>query len=145
MSRYLDLPPPVRSVHFGIQAFRWRIVFQLTLRGVKKMLGVHWLPHQPSYAFDDALAQVFDRALVIVIAFHILESVWFSLSKSQIISHASHELLDAIAIFEPGETQSGVFFLQPIVLVRLHAHLLDPTQHIFVQFTRHNRVVGSVL
>jgi hypothetical protein len=39
------------------------------------MLGVHWLPHQPSHAFDDFSTQVFDWALVIVIPSHILESL----------------------------------------------------------------------
>jgi hypothetical protein len=39
------------------------------------MLGVRWLLHQPSHAFDDVLTPVFDRALVIVIPFHILEGV----------------------------------------------------------------------
>jgi hypothetical protein len=39
------------------------------------MLGVGWLPHQPSHAFDDVSTPVFDRALVIVIPFHILKSV----------------------------------------------------------------------
>jgi hypothetical protein len=39
------------------------------------MLHIGWLPHQPSYAFDDVRTPVFDRALVIVIASHILESI----------------------------------------------------------------------
>jgi len=69
------LPPPVRSVHFGIEAFRWRIAVKATLRGINKMLGVRWLPHQPSHAFDDVSTPVLDRALVIVIPFDILESV----------------------------------------------------------------------
>jgi hypothetical protein len=38
------------------------------------MLGVRWLPHQPSHAFDDVVTPVFDRALVIVITFYMLES-----------------------------------------------------------------------
>jgi hypothetical protein len=61
------------------------------------------------------------------------------------IWHSSHELLDAIPVFEPWETQSGVFFLQHVVMVRLHALLLDPTLDIFVLFTRPKRVVGIVL
>jgi hypothetical protein len=65
----------VRSVHFGEEAFRWRLAVKATLSGVNKMLGVRWLPHQPSHAFDDILTPVFDRVLVIVIASHILESV----------------------------------------------------------------------
>jgi len=75
ISSYLSLPPPVCSVHFGIGAFRWRTAFQAMLRGLNKMLGVRWLPQQPSHAFDDVLTPVFDRTLVIVIPFHILESV----------------------------------------------------------------------
>jgi len=75
MSPYLCLPPPVRSVHFGIEAFRWRGAVQATLRGVNAILGLGWLPHRPSHAFDDLSTPVFDRALVIVIPFHILESV----------------------------------------------------------------------
>jgi hypothetical protein len=46
-----------------------------TLRGENEMLGVGWLPHQPSHAFDDVSTPVFDRALVIVIPSHILESM----------------------------------------------------------------------
>jgi len=62
-------------VHFSLEAFRWHIAVKATLRGVNMMLGIHWLPHQPSHAFDDVSTPVFDRALVIVIPFHILESV----------------------------------------------------------------------
>jgi len=74
-SPYLFLPPPVRSVHFGLEAFRWRIALEATMRGGNEMLGVGWLLHQPSHAFDDVLTPVFDRALVIVIPSHNLESV----------------------------------------------------------------------
>jgi hypothetical protein len=38
------------------------------------MLGIGWLLHQPSHAFDDVSTAEFDRALVIVIPSHILES-----------------------------------------------------------------------
>jgi len=62
-------------VHFGIKAFRRRTAVQPTLRGENEMLGVRWLPHQPSHAFDDVSTRVLDGALVIVIPFHILESV----------------------------------------------------------------------
>jgi hypothetical protein len=41
--------------------------------------------------------------------------------------HASHELLDAIPVFEAWDMQIGVFFLPNIVIVRLHALLLHPT------------------
>src|SRR5882757_9962233 len=109
------------------------------------MLSLGWLPHQPSYAFDDVWTPVFDRPLVICIPSHILEGVKFPLSESLILWHASHELLDAIPVFEAWETQRGVFFLQHVVIVRLHALLLDPTLDIFVLFTRRKRVVGIVL
>ena len=145
ISSSLCLPPPVRSVHFGTEAFRWRIAVKATLRGVNKMLGIHWLLHQRSHAFDDVSTPVFDRALVIVILFHILKSVWFALPASQIVWHASHELLDTISVFEAWETQSSVFLLQHVVIVRLHAHLVVPTQDIFLHFTRRKRVVGIVL
>jgi len=62
-------------VHFGIEAFRRRIALKATLRGENEMLGVGWLPHPPSHAFDDVSTPVFDRALVIVIPSHILESM----------------------------------------------------------------------
>ena len=75
ISPYLYLPPPVRSVHFGMEAFRWLIAVEATLRGVNQMLGLRWLAHQPSHAFDDVSTPVFDRELVIVIPSHILESV----------------------------------------------------------------------
>jgi len=62
-------------VHFAVEVFRGRITVKRTLRGESVMLGVRWLPHQPSHAFDDVSTPVFDRALVIVIPFHILKSV----------------------------------------------------------------------
>jgi hypothetical protein len=62
-------------VHFSIEAFRWCIAVKATLRGVNDMLGVSWLPHQPSHAFDDVLTPVFDTPLVIVIPSHILDGV----------------------------------------------------------------------
>jgi hypothetical protein len=62
-------------VQFGIAAFWWRIAGKAMLRGVNKLLGIRWLPHQTSHACDDVSTPVFDRPLVIVIPFHILESV----------------------------------------------------------------------
>jgi len=62
-------------VHFGIEAFRGGIAVIATLRGKNEMLGIGWLPHQSSHAFDDVSTPVFDRALVIVIPSHILESM----------------------------------------------------------------------
>ena len=129
-------------MHFGIEAFRGRIAVKATLSGINDMLSVGWLPHQPSHAFDDVSTPVFDRALVIVIPSHILESVYFPLSESLIIGHASNQPLDTIPVFDASETQSGVFFLQHVVIVRLHTLLLDPTLDIFVLFTRRKRVVG---
>jgi hypothetical protein len=64
---------------------------------------------------------------------------------SLIIYHASQKLLDAIPIFEDWEMQTGVFCLQHVVIVRLHAFLLDPTLDIFVLFTLCKRLVGIVL
>jgi len=75
ISPQLFPPPPVCSVHFGIEAFRWRIALEGMLRGVNMMLGVRWVPLQPCHAFDDVSIPVLDRALVIVIRFDILWSV----------------------------------------------------------------------
>jgi hypothetical protein len=71
----LCLPPPVCSVHFGIEAFWGRIAFKPPLRGKNEMLGIGWLLHQLSHAFDDVSTPAFDRAFVIVIPSHILKSV----------------------------------------------------------------------
>jgi len=62
-------------VHFGIEAFRGHIAVKAPLRGENEILGIGWLTHQPSHASDDVFTPVFDRALVIVIPSHILESV----------------------------------------------------------------------
>jgi hypothetical protein len=62
-------------VHCGIEAFWWHIAVKATLRVVNTMLGVRFVPRQPSHAFDDVSTPVFDRELVIVIPSHILESV----------------------------------------------------------------------
>jgi hypothetical protein len=62
-------------VHFGIEAFRLHIAVKATLRGINMMLGIRCLLYQSSHAFDDVSTAVFDRALVIVVPFHILESV----------------------------------------------------------------------
>jgi hypothetical protein len=75
ISPYLCLPPTVRSVHFIMEAFRWRIAVQPILRGVNAMLHLGWLQHQSSHAFDDISTPAFDRPLVIVSPSHILESV----------------------------------------------------------------------
>jgi len=80
--------------------------------GVNVMLEVDWLLHQPYHAFDNVLTPVFDWELVIFIPSHILKIVLFPLPKRLIIWPASHELRDAIYIFEAWETQSCVFFLQ---------------------------------
>jgi hypothetical protein len=47
ISLALCLPPPVCSVHFGIETFQWPITYQASQSAVNKMLSVHWLPHQP--------------------------------------------------------------------------------------------------
>jgi hypothetical protein len=75
ISAYLYLPPLVRSVHFSIEVFRWGVAIIATLSGINVMLGIVWLPHQPSHAFDDVSTPVFNRPLVIVIPSHILEGV----------------------------------------------------------------------
>jgi len=59
--------------------------------------------------------------------------------------HASDELLFAIPVVEAWEMKSRVFFLQQVVIVRLHALLLDPRLDIFVLFTGRKRVLGIVL
>jgi hypothetical protein len=109
------------------------------------MFGVRWMLHQPSHALGDVATPVFNRALVIVIPSHIVESVLIPLPESLIIWHAHHKLLDTIAIFEAGEMQSRAFFLQCVVIVCLHALLLDCTLDIFVLFMQCKRVVGIVL
>ena len=58
ISLYLCLPPPVRRVHFVIEAFWWRIAVNATLRGVIMIVSVGWLPHQPSHACDDVSTPV---------------------------------------------------------------------------------------
>jgi hypothetical protein len=108
------------------------------------MLGIDWLPHYPFHALDDVSTPVFDRPLVSVIPSGILESVLFPLAESLNIWHGGHELLNAIPVFEAWETQSGVFFLQHVVIVRLHTQVHDPTLDIFVLFTRRKRVVEIV-
>ena len=62
-------------MHFGIEAFLWRIAAKATLRGVNEIIGIGWLPSQPSHAFDGVSTPIFDRPLVIVIPSLILESV----------------------------------------------------------------------
>ena len=75
ISAYLCLLPPIRSVHFDTKVFQGSIAVNAKLRGENEMFNVGWLPDQPSHGFDDGLTPVFDRALVIVIPSHILESV----------------------------------------------------------------------
>ena len=66
------LPPSVRSVHVGIEAFWWRIDVKIMLWGINKMIRICWLPLQPSHDFDDVSTPVIVRVLVIVIPSHIL-------------------------------------------------------------------------
>jgi hypothetical protein len=145
ISAFLCVSRSVHSVHFGIEPLWWHITVQATLTGVNQILGVCWLPHQPSHAFDDVSTPVLDRALVIMIPSHVLERVEFRLPESQIISHASPERLDTITVFEAWAMQSGVLFLQHVVRVRLHAHHLNPRLDIFVLSTRSKLVVEIVL
>ena len=145
ISPYLCLPPPICSVNVCIQVIRMLITVNATLRGKHEIVGVRWLPHQPSQAFHDLLTPLFDRPLVIVISSHILRSVLFPLPKSLIIRQANHQLLDSIPIFESSETENGVWFHQQNIIVRLHALFLDSTLDIFVLFARCNMAVGIVL
>jgi len=50
ISFYHGHPPPIHSLHFHIQPFLWRIAGKATLWRVNEMLGIGWLPHQPSHA-----------------------------------------------------------------------------------------------
>jgi hypothetical protein len=75
ISLYLLLPPRLYSVHFCIEAFQGGIADNATRRGRNEMLGVGCLPHQLSDAVNDVATPVFDRALVNVIPYQILESV----------------------------------------------------------------------
>jgi len=145
ISACLYLPQPVGNEHFNIEAFRWCITVNTTLRGINEILIVGCLPHQPSPSCEDVSTPEFDRALVIVIPSHIFESVWFPDPESLIIWLGSHELLAAMDGFEAWEMQSSVFFLQHIFIVRLPTLSLDPTLDIFVLFMCHKRVVGIVL
>jgi len=62
-------------VHFGLETFRGHIAVKAILRDENEMLGVGWLPHQPSHSLDDVSTPVFDKAFGIVILSHMLESV----------------------------------------------------------------------
>jgi len=59
--------------------------------------------------------------------------------------HASHELLDVMAVFDGWETHRSVFFFQHVVIPPLNTVLYVPTLGIFVLFTLRKRVVGIVL
>jgi len=109
------------------------------------MLGMGWLPHWPFDAFDDILTPVFDRTLLIVIPFHILESVQFPLPENLIICHTNRKLPVAMPEVETSGMQSGVFFLQHAVIVLLHALLPGPKRDILVLFTWRKQAVGIVL
>jgi len=71
----LFLPPPVHSVNFTVEAFHVRIAVEAMLTGVKEMFGVGWPRHQPSPAFYDVSTPGFDRTLMVLFLWHILESV----------------------------------------------------------------------
>jgi hypothetical protein len=62
-------------VNVGIEVFQLHIAVKEMLRAINLMLGVRWLPQKRFHYFDNVLTPVFVRALVIVIPFHILESV----------------------------------------------------------------------
>ena len=62
-------------MNIGLDALLWCIDVKSMLRGVHELLGVGCPPLEPSHALDDVSDQAFDRALVIVIPSHIIESV----------------------------------------------------------------------
>jgi hypothetical protein len=66
----------------------------------------------------------------------------FPLPESIIIWHSSHDLLDAIPVFEAWEMQSSVFFLQHIVILHLHTDLLDRLRDIIGLFMCRKCVAG---
>ena len=105
------------------------------------MFCVGWLPYKPSHAIDDVSHPVFDSALVIVIPFHIQESVQFPLPKCLIICQASRDLLDVIPVFDAWELQRGVALLQQIGIVHHPADLPYPTLDILVLFMNRKQVV----
>jgi hypothetical protein len=145
ISPYLYLPPPVRCVHFGVVAFPGHIAVKAILRGKNELLGIGWLPLQPSCMVDNVFTAIFDWAVVILVPSHMLKSLLFPLPKSLIICHGSHKPLDTIPIFEAWDMQMGVFFLPHVYIVLLHALLVDPTLDIFSLFTCRKQVVGIVL
>jgi len=144
ISPYLCFPPQARSVHFEVEVFRWRITVKATLRGVNVMLGEGWLQYQRSPPLDDVSTRVLGRAVLIVIPFHILESVLFPLPESLIIWHDVHELLDSTPVFEAWDMQSIVTFHQHVVIIHLHTLRSDRILDIFVLFTRGKQVVGII-
>jgi hypothetical protein len=131
-------------VYFVIEACWGSIAVTTIQRDEIQILGISRLPHQPSHLIDVVSTPIFDTSLVIVIQYHILESVYFLLAKSQIIRHARHGLLDNIPVFAGFGMQRRVFFLQHIVIVRLHALLLYLTLYIFVLFPCRKWVVMIV-
>jgi len=62
-------------VHFGVEVFGWRKDVKAMLRVINDMLGLGWLPHQLSDGSDNVSTPVFDRALVTVMPFHMVQSV----------------------------------------------------------------------
>jgi len=71
----LCLPPPFHSVDFGKETIQSCIAVEAMLRVENVMLGIGWLAYQPSDSFDHVSTPVVDRALVMFIPSHILESV----------------------------------------------------------------------
>jgi hypothetical protein len=87
----LCLPLPVCSVHFGLDVFHWRIAVKASLSGVNEIFRIDCLPLKPLHAFDDVSTPEFDRALVIVIPPHILESVQFPHPAIPSVLHCRHD------------------------------------------------------
>jgi hypothetical protein len=113
-------------VHFSIEAFRWRIAVKATLSGVNEILGIGWLPHQPSDAFDDVSTPEFGRVLVLVIPSHITESVYFALHENLITWHACHQLQDTIPVLKFAKCRAAFFSFNTLSLYFFIPFLLIP-------------------
>jgi hypothetical protein len=130
MSHYQYPPSPVHSLHFCIEVFSWRIAVNVTLRGNNEMLRVGYFPDPPAHEFHDVSTPACDSVVVMVIPSRILDSVQCPLCDTLIFWYDSRLPLDSICIFEALDMQCSVFDLHHGVIVRLHTHLLPPTQDI---------------
>jgi hypothetical protein len=132
-------------VHCVTEAFQKHVALNPKLSGENEMLGVGWLSHQRSHGVDDISSPVVDMLLVIDIPSDVLKSVLFPLGQIMIIFRVSRERQDCIPVVEASETQSCAFVIQHVVIVRLHAMLLNPSMDICVLIMGRKRVEGIVL